>query len=312
MRLVRGGPVATALLLDAIYGEPPELFHPTVWMGRCVSAFEKWALKTKDPRGQRVAGALLAVSLPAFVFVLVRGMVAVLPRGLRLPVEAAVISTAVSMRGLAEAAGAVEGELRNEDLVAARARVGEFVGRDTESLSAPEVARAAVESVAENTSDGVVAPMLYGALFGAPGALCYKAINTLDSMVGYREPPYTHLGLAPACLDDLANLVPSRLTALTVAFLSGPQALRAARRFGPLTSSPNAGWVEAAFAGALDLRLGGANSYGGVTREGPTLGDGRPPAMDDIRRAVGLMRRCCVFLAAAFALAALAGKGLRG
>lgn len=313
MRLHRGGLVVTALLLDAAYGEPPEYLHPTVWMGRCISAFEKKALRLEGPVARRGAGLLLALSLPTLVFVVVRKVLTLVPRGLRWPVEAALLSTTVSMRGLAGAAAAVERELRRGDLGAARIRVGKFVGRDTEALSEPEVARAAVESVAENTSDGVVAPMLYGALFGAPGALFYKAINTLDSMVGYREPPYTDLGWGPARLDDLANFVPSRLTALTVSLVSGPEALRAARRFGPLTSSPNAGWAEAAFAGALGLRLGGANTYGGVTRVGPTLGNGRAPEPTDIRRAVGLMRRCCaalaVSLAGAFVLAGWVNRG---
>src|SRR5919106_1174661 len=155
---------------------------------------------------------------------------------------------------------------------------------------------AAVESVAENTSDGVVAPMLYGVLFGAPGALAYKAVNTLDSMVGYRQPPYEDLGWASARLDDLANLAPSRLTMLSTAAVAGRplRTLLIAVRYGPLTASPNAGMAEAAFAGALGIRLGGANTYGGVLREGPILGDGRLPAPDDIGGAVRLMRRCCV------------------
>jgi adenosylcobinamide-phosphate synthase len=153
-----------------------------------------------------------------------------------------------------------------------------------------------VESVAENTSDGVVAPMLYGVLFGVPGALAYKAVNTLDSMVGYRQPPYEDLGWASARLDDLANLAPSRLTMLSTAAISGRlrRTLRIALRYGPLTASPNAGVAEAAFAGALGVRLGGTNTYGGVLREGPILGVGRLPAPDDIGRAVRLMRRCCV------------------
>ncbi len=165
--------------------------------------------------------------------------------------------------------------------------------------------RAAVESVAENTSDGVVAPMLFGLLFGAPGALAYKAVNTLDSMVGYRKGPYEELGWASARLDDLVNFVPARATVLAAAAISGrpATALRTARRYGPLTASPNAGRAEAAFAGALGVRLGGPNTYGGVIREGPVLGDGRPPAPRDIGRAVTLMRRCCVLLALAALLA---------
>ena len=155
-----------------------------------------------------------------------------------------------------------------------------FVGRDTEDLSESEVCRAAVESVAENTSDGVVAPMLYGVLFGAPGALAYKAVNTLDSMVGYRQPPYEDLGWASARLDDLANLAPSRLTMLCIAAISGRplRTLLTAVRYGPLTASPNAGMAEAAFAGALGVRLGGANTYGGVLREGTDTRRWTPPA----------------------------------
>ena len=153
--------------------------------------------------------------------------------------------------------------------------------------------------------------MFYGFLFGAPGALDYRAVNTLDSMVGHPQPPYTDFGWASARLDDLANLVPSRVTALFVATVSGrPLAtLRIASRYGPLTRSPNAGVAEAAFAGALGVRLGGANTYGGVMRKGPTLGEGRPPTSDDIRRAVSLMRRCCVLLAALALLKARGGRG---
>ena len=160
-------------------------------------------------------------------------------------------------------------------------------------------------------TDGVVAPMFYGAFFGAPGALAYKAVNTLDSMVGYRQPPYEDLGWASARLDDLANLAPSRLTMLSTAAISGRplSTLLTALRYGPLTTSPNAGMAEAAFAGALGVRLGGANTYGGVLLEGPILGDGRLPVPEDIRRAVGLMRRCCVF---ACLLVFLAERVFRG
>ena len=191
----------------------------------------------------------------------------------------------------------------------ARTRVGRFVGRDTSELSEAGVCRAAVESVAENTSDGVVAPMLYGYLLGAPGALAYRAINTLDSMVGYTSPRYRHLGWAGARLDDLANLAPARLTVLAVAAASlcPARVLRVARLYGPLSSSPNAGYAEAAFAGALGLRLGGTNTYGGVERRGPVLGEGRPPGVGDIGRAVALMRRACVGIS----LAALLLEGVR-
>jgi adenosylcobinamide-phosphate synthase len=305
MRSLRGREVAAALLLDALFGEPPEALHPTVWMGRAISAFERVALEPGNPRARYLVGAVLAFSLPTLAFVSVRKLLDLFPQDLRWALEAALISTALSMRGLAGAAGAVERELRAGDLERARASASEMVGRDTAGLPAPEVARAAVESVAENTSDGVVAPMLYGLLLGAPGALTYKAVNTLDSMVGYRTYPYAELGRASARLDDLANLAPARITALMVATVSGRpfRTLEAVRRYGPLTASPNAGWAEAAFAGALDSRLGGPNAYGGVVREGPVLGDGRPPGPEEIQRSVTLMRRCCAsFVVAAYLL----------
>jgi adenosylcobinamide-phosphate synthase len=311
MKPVRGRKVAAALLLDAAFGEPPAALHPTVGMGRAISAFERRALESKSLRLRYLLGVVFALSLPALVYILVRGLILSLPRRLRWPVEVALISTSVSMRGLGGAARAVERELRAGDLERARASASEMVGRDTVRLPASEVARAAVESVAENTSDGVVAPMLYGLLMGAPGALAYRAVNTLDSMIGYPTHPYAELGWASARLDDLANLAPARITALLVAAVSGRPllALGTARRYGPLTRSPNAGWAEAAFAGALGSRLGGPNSYGDVVREGPILGDGRPPGPEEIRRSVRLMHRCCVAFAGA---ALLAGGPRRG
>jgi adenosylcobinamide-phosphate synthase len=311
MTSLRGREVAAALLIDAIFGEPPEGLHPTVWMGRAISAFESVALGSKNPGARYLAGVVLALLLPALVFIAVRRLLDLAPGHPRWILEAALISSALSMRGLAEAATAVERELRVGDLEGARASAAEMVGRDTDGLPAPEVARAAVESVAENTSDGVVAPMLYGLLFGGPGALAYRAINTLDSMVGYRRHPHAEFGWASARLDDVANLAPARVTALLVAGVSGRplHTLGITRRYGPLTKSPNAGWAEAAFAGALGSRLGGSNFYGGVVREAPVLGEGGPPGAQEIRGSVCLMRRCCALFVAA---ALLVGRFLRG
>src|SRR5215218_3859133 len=311
MRIEHSQEVVAALLLDALFGEPPEKLHPTVWMGSAISASQRGALKSKNPKVRRLAGTVLAFSIPTLVYLSTRGILDAAPRFPRRIFSAALISTALSMRGLAGAARTVERELREGNLERARASVAEMVGRDTADLPASEVARAAVESVAENTSDGVVAPMLYGLLFGAPGALAYRAVNTLDSMVGYRQPPYEDLGWAPARLDDLANLAPSRLTMLSTAAIAGLplRTLLIAVRYGPLTASPNAGMAEAAFAGALGVRLGGANTYGGVVRKGPILGDGRRPGPEDIRRSVRLMRRCCVLLAATAILLGGIGHG---
>jgi adenosylcobinamide-phosphate synthase len=310
---LRGAPVAAALLADALLGEPPEATHPVVLMGRAISAFEKRVLALKDARRVRFAGLLLAVTLPALSFATVRIVLRLAPPKLRWLFEIGLLSTALSMRGLTQSALAVERELANGDLISARTRVRELVGRDTEHLPPGEVARATIESVAENASDGIVAPILYGLLLGAPGALAYKAVNTLDSMVGHPQPPYENFGWASARLDDLANLLPARLTALLAAAVSGSvqnaaTTLATAHRYGQLTKSPNAGWVEAAFAGALGLRLGGANSYGYLLRKGPILGDGRPPEATDIRPAVRLMRRACLLLAClAFALTFVRG-----
>ena len=300
---IRGASVATALLADALFGEPPETLHPVVFMGRAISAFEKRALALKDARRVRLAGLFLAVALPVLSFALARGAMRLAPQRLRWIFEVVLLSTTLSMRGLARSALVVERELDGGDLTSARVYVGEFVGRDTAHLSSNEVARAAIESVAENASDGVVAPMLYGFLLGAPGALAYKAVNTLDSMVGHPHPPYEDLGWASARLDDLANFVPARVTALLAATVSSlvdgsgvAKTLAVASRYGPLTKSPNAGWTEAAFAGALNLRLGGPNSYRGILWEGPVLGIGPMPETADIRRAVRLMRLVCISL----------------
>lgn len=303
--------VAAALLLDAACGEPPEPVHPVVWIGHLISAFERRAIKMQSPPARRAAGVVLAGVLPVGVFFLTGALLKAVPREVRGALGVVVLWTTLSMRGLARAAAGVRLELEAGRLDAARARVGEFVGRDTGGLSAAGVCRAAVESVAENASDGVVAPMFYGALFGAPGALAYKAVNTLDSMVGYKAGAYRELGWASARLDDVANLAPSRLMVLAVAATSGHPArtLSTAVRYGPLTSSPNAGWVEAAFAGALGLRLGGSNTYGGVVRESPELGRGRPPSTADIGRAVALMRLGCVLLALGAVLIRSARRG---
>jgi adenosylcobinamide-phosphate synthase len=193
--------------------------------------------------------------------------------------------------------------LADGDLTAARAALPALAGRDPRGLAETELARATVESVAENTSDAAVAPLLWGAVAGLPGLLGYRAVNTLDAMVGHRSARYERFGWAAARLDDAANWVPARVTAaLTVACAplaggSAAGALRIWRRDGAAHPSPNSGRCEAALAGALHLRLGGRNVYGSRVEDRPTLGDGRPPAADDIRRAVRLSR--AVWIAAA-------------
>jgi adenosylcobinamide-phosphate synthase len=209
---------------------------------------------------------------------------------------------------LAAEAAAMSRALEAGDLDAARARLPALCGRDPADLPAAELARATVESVAENTSDAAVAPLLWGAAFGLPGLLGYRAVNTLDAMVGHKDMRYAKFGWAAARLDDVANLVPARVTALLAVALapvaggSGRGALRTLRRDGGSHPSPNAGRCEAAFAGALGVRLGGTNLYQGQAERRGTLGDGPPPSPEDIDRAIRLSRSVII---AATVLAAL-------
>jgi adenosylcobinamide-phosphate synthase len=197
-------------------------------------------------------------------------------------------------RSLGREAEAVRGHLAADDLPAARSRLTHLVGRETEALHEAEISRAVVESVAENTSDAVVAPLLAGAVAGVPGLVVYRAANTLDAMVGHRGEKYGRFGSASARLDDLLNLVPSRLSALLAAALAPAvdgdprSAFDAWRRDAPHHPSPNAGPVEAAFAGALGVQLGGVNTYRDRVEDRHTLGDGRAVEPDDITRSVRL------------------------
>ena len=213
---------------------------------------------------------------------------------LRAVTIAAVTWTVLGGRSLGREAEAVRHHLAAGDLPAARRRLTHLVGRDTEALDAGEISRAVVESVAENTSDAVVAPLLAGAVAGVPGLMAYRAANTLDAMVGHRSPKYDKFGRASARLDDLLNLVPSRLSALLAAAFApavggdSGRALEVWRRDAPHHPSPNAGPVEAAFAGALGVQLGGVNTYRDRVEDRHTLGRGRPVEPDDITRSVRL------------------------
>ncbi|AGZ39746.1 cobalamin biosynthesis protein CobD [Actinoplanes friuliensis DSM 7358] len=209
----------------------------------------------------------------------------------RAALVAAATWTVLGGRTLRRESAVMAGHLEREDLTAARGRLNHLCGRDPSTLDQPELARATVESVAENTSDAVVAPLIWGGLLGLPGLLGYRAANTLDAMVGHRSPRYARFGTPAARLDDLLNLVPARLTGLlTIAaapLVRGKQAeaLRVWRRDRNDHPSPNAGQCESAMAGALGVRLGGRNVYFGRTETRPFLGDGPRPAAGDLRRA---------------------------
>ena len=281
-----------ALLLDLALGDPPNRFHPVAWMGSAIAAARRRA-----PRRGRltrlgygavlvVVGALVTVGLGRLLV----GLIDRLPGACRAPAEAVALKATFSVRGLAAAAGQIRGALEAGDLPEARRLVGwHLVSRHTAMLSPSQVAAAAVESVAESASDGIVAPLIAYALGGLPVALAYRFVNTADSMLGYRDAEREWLGKAPARLDDLANLLPARATAALLVFaaaLAGEDAeggCRIWRRDRGKTASPNAGHPMSAMAGALGVELEKVGHY--------RLGAGqRLPTSADIRRSVRLMR----------------------
>jgi adenosylcobinamide-phosphate synthase len=293
-----------ALLIELVVGYPDRLVraigHPVTWMGRLIGALDRCGNREGDRVGRRRAMgvlALLAVSTVA------GGVAAVLQYALlALPfgvvVAALLASTLLAQRSLHRHVAAVATALERDGLAAGRVAVAHIVGRDTAALDEAGVARAAIESLAENFSDGVVAPALWMALAGLPGAAVYKAINTADSMIGHRTPRHAAFGWAAARTDDLVNLPASRLTALLLAAAALPDraaaaaAWRAVARDAHRHRSPNAGYPEAAMAGALGLALAGPRVYGGVTVEDALMGDGRREATAaDIRKALALYRR---------------------
>jgi len=288
--------------LDLLLGDPAWLtpVHPVVRMGRAITALEKLlrALFPKTDRGEEAAGALMALLMSAGTFILCKLIVKLL-NGLYPPLSFALeviwCWQALAVRDLKVEAMRVQKALETEGLEAARKAVSRIVGRDTEALDEKGVARAAVETVAENFSDGVIAPLAYMLLGGAPLALVYKAINTMDSMVGYKNARYLHFGRVPAKLDDAANYLPSRLAALLLiaaARLTGEDAAsawRIWRRDRRKHASPNSAQCEAAMAGALGLRLCGPASYFGVKHDKPWIGDRRREIVPgDISRACRL------------------------
>ena len=280
------GAAIAGLVADRLLGEPPARWHPVAHFGRAMLALERrWY---RDERGAGVRYAAVGVGGAALAGFGLR-------RLLGAPTATALATwVAIGGRMLAEVANAIGDELHAGDLAAARAALPALVGRDPSGLDEAEVARAVVESVAENTVDAVVAPLLFAAAGGAPAVLAYRAANTLDAMVGHRSERYRNFGRASARLDDVANVVPARVTAAAVA-LASPWTARAVvatcRRDAAGHPSPNAGVAEAAFAAALGVRLGGTNRYGERVEQRARLGTGRPPTAGDIGGAVAIARR---------------------
>jgi adenosylcobinamide-phosphate synthase len=289
-----------ALAADAIIGDPPRWPHMVRGMGGIAGALEKLSFRyLRSPKLLRLAGLGL-------VLVVVGGSAAATCLALHLaelawPPLAAAMAVILGFECLSAGqlwreARDVAKPLREGDLDTARQRLSMIVGRDTAELTPAGIRRAVIETIAENLNDGVVAPLFYLVLGGPAAAVAYKAVNTLDSMVGYQSPRYRHLGFFPAKLDDLAGWLPARLTALMLAAaagllgLSAGKSLRVLMRDHKAHKSPNAGWPEAAMAGALGLRLGGPNHYGGVLVEKPWLNPaGRDPKDADLPPAYKLL-----------------------
>lgn len=320
--VIRAAMISAAFLLDLLMGDPLWLPHPVVLMGRLITWLER-CLRSIFPRtraGERRAGMVLAAALPLGTLGIAEGTLIVAGRlhpWARFALETFWCYQALAVRGMIRESGRVYDALRTDfvaemraegsieqtggsrsevraadSLLEARRAVGRIVGRDTARLDRTGIAAAAVESVAESFHDGVAAPLLYMALGGAPLALAYKAVNTMDSMVGYRNKRYLDFGRGAARLDDAANYLPSRLGALllmgaaALAGADGKGAYRIWRRDRRKHDSPNAAQTEAVMAGALGIRLGGGAYYGGVFHERPVLGaEGRDPEAEEILRA---------------------------
>ncbi len=302
--------VLGGFVLDALFGDPAWLPHPVVYMGKAISKLEKFLRPRlpKTPQGELLGGAIVAFCLPVGTFLLT-GLVcwgaARLHPLLGLAVQMFWCGQALAARGLVQESTNVYKELKKPDLPGARKAVSRIVGRDTAELTAEGVTKAAVETVAENASDGVIAPLLYMLIGGAPLALTYKAINTMDSMLGYKNEKYLYFGRIPAKLDDAANYLPSRLAALlwvaAAAFTHNDAkgAWKIWRRDRRRHASPNSAQTESACAGALGVQLAGPAYYFGQYYPKLTIGDAlRPIEPEDILRANRMM-----YVASSFALA---------
>ncbi len=275
-------------MLDAALGDPRR-WHPVAGFGRAASWLEHriWA-------DSRVRGAVFASVCVGASVTLGAGL-SRLGRSSRLArtgMTALATWAVLGSKSLVSEGLSVHRLLEAGNLPGARQQITHLVGRDPSELSAGEIARAAVESVAENASDAVVAPLFWGAVAGIPGLVGYRAVNTLDAMVGHRSPRFERFGWAAARLDDLVNLAPSRATAAAVALISRSprRTWTATRLFARAHPSPNSGWCEAAYAAALGVRLGGSNSYAGRVEHRPRIGTGRAPTATDIPAAARLTK----------------------
>ena len=308
------GAMAVAMAVDALLGWPGFLFarigHPVTWLGALINALDaRWNRDVDPPATRRAAGIAAALVVIALAAGLGWVLQAAFPSGWsRVVLTGLVAWPFVALRSLHDHVAAVAGPLEAGDIAAARVAVAQIVGRDPATLDEAGIARAAIESLAENASDGVVAPVFWGVLFGLPGIIGYKAINTLDSMIGHRNERYEAFGWASARIDDVANFVPARLTGLLFVLLAPRRsdAMACMIRDARAHRSINAGWPEAAMAGALGVRLSGPRIYHGSVADEPWLNEGAgDPAAATIVAGLRLYSRAMMLLAGCVALLAL-------
>jgi len=301
------GMMLVGLALDLALGWPARVHarigHPVTWLGAAITALEgRW---NTGARGRRLAaGALTALAVVALAALPALALQRLLPDGLTgILLGGALAWPLIALRAMHDHVAAVARPLATGDLPGARTAVAMIVGRDPARLDEAGITRAGIESLAENTGDGIVAPVFWGAVAGLTGIAAYKAINTLDSMIGHRNDRYEAFGKFAARLDDLANLIPARLTGLLLALAAPRHAARALRvmwRDARHHRSPNAGWPEAAMAGALGIRLSGPRAYGSHISDEPWLNGTAPdPAAPDLHRALSLYARAMAFMALA-------------
>jgi adenosylcobinamide-phosphate synthase len=288
-------PLLVAYLLDLLLGDPRWLPHPIRLYGLLISTGERWLNKG----GFRfLKGAILSIALVLVVFIILFAFLQFLLRDYPLLyyiISSVLLFYALANKSLIQEGRAVFDALQHGGLEAGRKRLSWIVGRETKNLSEPQIRTAVFETMSENLSDGVVAPLFYYALLGVPGALAYKMVNTLDSMIGYKSEKYYLFGKFAARLDDVLNFIPARITALLMTLVSAkPFALKTVLKYGARHASPNAGYPEAALAGILNCRFGGPNYYHGQLVEKPYIGDAsRPLAHEEFKRVALINHKVC-------------------
>ena len=289
-------PLLIGWILDLRYGDPERLPHPVVWFGKVIAWCER---RWNHGNYRKLSGAVISVLLTGGTYIITKLLLDLLPFGISFILQAVLIFFCLAGTTLIREVRAVFAAA-DRSLEEGRKQVSRIVGRDTDKLSREEVHAAALETLAENLSDGVIAPLFWYILLGVPGMMAYKMVNTLDSMIGYRTQRYRFFGRFAARLDDVANYVPARLTALLMCLAAlRPKLLKFVRKYGRCHASPNSGYPEAALAGILDCRFGGPHDYFGDEVWKPYIGDNpRPFTTADMQLAVRINRRVEVMMIA--------------